>query len=332
MRDGPIFVELLDRSDAIQHRLRFDALPIRIGRDYGNDVIVDDPYLAATHVVIDVDEHGALLARDAGSRNGIHAALGRGFWLRASARRDQIELAGHTVIRAGHTSFRVRRADHVVPPERLDTTSYGWEGTAPAIMAIILLALVSWHDAWTSSSSEQMSTHYAGRFGLVFGCLLAWAGLWAILNRLFGGRARFGRHLLVAAAVLFGIELATQLFEQTAYSFSVTWLARYQVYLLYGLIAVAVYFHMLTMRPLSVAQARNVAIAFALVTTGLLGFARYSSHQTVEYAAYVEALRWPASRVSANMPSDNFVKQAANMTVRVDARRGNAPAADEDDD
>jgi hypothetical protein len=241
-------------------------------------------------------------------------------------------LNGNTVVRAGHTNIRVRRPDHVVQPERPDTTAHDWEGTAPAVMAIVLLALVSLHDAWISNSSEQVSTHYAGRFGLVFGSLLSWAGLWAILNRLFGGRTRFGRHLLIGAAVLFGIELAAHLIEQTAYSFSVTWLARYQVYILYGLIAVAVYFHTLTMRPLSLALARNAALAFALVTLGLLAFVRYSAQQTLEYAAYVEALRWPASRASANVPSDKFVKQAARLTARVDAQRGAAPAADKDDD
>jgi len=332
MTAGPYFVELLDRTDAILHRVRVDRLPIRIGRGYDNEVIVDDPYMAATHVVIDTDEHGALAASDAGTSNGIHETHHGRFWLRAGTRHSAIALNGETVIRAGHTILRVRVADHAIQPERPDTTSHAWEGAAPALVGIALLGAIALFDAWLTNSSEQVSTHYASHFGLVFGCVMAWAGLWSLLNRLFSGRARFGRHLLIAAAVLFGIEMAAQLIQQSAYTFSLSWLSRYQTYIVYGLIAIAVYLHMATLRPLAPTLARIVAIAFLVLTTGLLALVRYSSHQTVEYAAYEEALRWPASRLAGTLPSETFVKRAAGLTARADTRRGDAPASDEEDE
>ena len=107
--NAAVYVEVLDRSQSVQQRMRFDGPPIRIGRAYDNDVIVDDPYMAPTHVIIDQTESGTLVARDAGTKNGIHeAAERRRFWQLRPSARCKIELTSDTVLRAGHTLLRVR--------------------------------------------------------------------------------------------------------------------------------------------------------------------------------------------------------------------------------
>ena len=68
-----ILVELLDRAGSVIARHRFDQLPVRLGRAYDNDVIVDDPFVAPSHVQIERREDGVLIARDLGTRNGTHA-------------------------------------------------------------------------------------------------------------------------------------------------------------------------------------------------------------------------------------------------------------------
>ena len=45
-----IWVEILSRHRDIAARFRFPGPEVRIGRGYDNDVIVDDPYVAARHL------------------------------------------------------------------------------------------------------------------------------------------------------------------------------------------------------------------------------------------------------------------------------------------
>src|SRR5450830_1348921 len=60
---GPFFVETLARNGDVLHRHQLDRLPIRLGRGYDNDYIVDDAYSAARHAVIEDDGKGGLLLR-----------------------------------------------------------------------------------------------------------------------------------------------------------------------------------------------------------------------------------------------------------------------------
>ncbi|HEY1226492.1 MAG TPA: FHA domain-containing protein, partial [Ramlibacter sp.] len=68
---GPWTIETLARNGDVLQRSRIDTLPIRIGRGYDNDLILDDDYVAASHALIELDPAGRLLLRDLGSRNGI---------------------------------------------------------------------------------------------------------------------------------------------------------------------------------------------------------------------------------------------------------------------
>jgi hypothetical protein len=101
---------------------------------------------------------------------------------------------------------------------------------------------------------------------------------------------------------------------------------------LYALIGVAVYFHMLTVRPLSPRLARNVGIVFAVTTTTLFALSHYAKEQSVAQSAYMDALRWPATRFASVVPATGFVADAARLRSVVDARRAETPRADEGDD
>jgi pSer/pThr/pTyr-binding forkhead associated (FHA) protein len=54
----------------VLHRHRVDSLPIRIGRGYDNDLILDDDYAAPPRAGR-AGRQGRLLLRDLGTRNGI---------------------------------------------------------------------------------------------------------------------------------------------------------------------------------------------------------------------------------------------------------------------
>src|SRR5262249_51832617 len=107
-----IWVEILSRHRDIASRHRFPGPEVSIGRGYDNDVIVDDPYVAARHLRVFREDDGRLVAEDLGSTNGTFLDGGK-------TRLPRILLDGEQPIRIGQTFLRVREPDHAVEPERV---------------------------------------------------------------------------------------------------------------------------------------------------------------------------------------------------------------------
>ena len=107
--DQVIWVEILSRRRDVAARYRFEGPEIRIGRAYDNDVVLDDPFVAANHVRLFRSADGELIAEDAGSANGL-------FLDRDKHRQERIVIDGERPIRIGHTHLRIRDGGHAVPP------------------------------------------------------------------------------------------------------------------------------------------------------------------------------------------------------------------------
>ena len=331
MSGAPIVVELLDRAGSAVARHRCNELPVRLGRAYDNEVIVDDPFVAPNHLQIERRADGALVARDLGTRNGMYAvtAKRRSLWQGAVKRSNEIVLTPDTLVRAGHSTFRVRPIDQAVAPERLDTTAHAWEGLRPAIVAFAMLSLLALFNAWITDTTTQETFVYETSVALVLGIMLAWAGAWALLNRLFAGRARFGRHFLIGAVCLVAAFLASLVAELLAYSFSLEWATRFDSYLSLGLLSIAVYFHVATITPLSVSFARRFAVVFALLAIGLFGLYRYATDRQFGDSLYMTSIQWPAIRMVTPVSTGAFVKETGDLKSRADVRRNDIAGGEE---
>lgn len=331
MSESALVVELLDRTGSVIARHRCNDLPVRLGRAYDNDVVVDDPFVASTHVRIERRADGALIARDEGTRNGIHAATRgrRTLWQRVGERSTEIVLTPNTLVRAGHSTFRVRPIDHAVAPERLDTTAHAWEGLRPALVAFLILGLLAMFNAWRSNTTTQENFVYETNLALVLGTMVVWAGAWALLNRLFGGRARFGRHFLIGTIFLVASVATDLAAELLAYAFSLDWLSRFGSYLGLGLLSIAVYFHVATITPLSLSFARRFAVAFAVLAIGLFGMYRYSTEHQFGDSLYMGSLQWPAIQVVPPISTEAFVKATDDLKARADLRRNDNAGGEE---
>src|SRR6202048_5276233 len=107
-----IWIEILSRHRDITARFRIAVPEACIGRGYDNDVIVDDPYVAARHLRIFRDETGQLVAEDMGSVNGTFLDGG-------NSRLARIMIDGGHPIRIGRTYLRICEFSHVVGGERI---------------------------------------------------------------------------------------------------------------------------------------------------------------------------------------------------------------------
>lgn len=310
---GPWTIETLARNGEVLHRHRVAALPIRVGRAYDNDFIVDDDYAAAHHAVVEAGPDGKLRLRDLGSRNGI-VHQGRRI-------KDQLAIDGATVVRMGHTSLRIRGAGHPVPPELVDRTMHGWEGMLPGGAGIVLALLAALLVAWLTDASNDLE-RYAQFPAAAAGVGLVWSGLWAFGNRLFGRRARLGRHLFIfgcALAALVGLRLLASV---VAYAWSIEWLTAYASHAAVATVAVAVYFHLATVTPQFRRRLRLACTLLAVLASSLILAGNMQRHGRTADELYMPVLLPPELRASPDVPVADYIDRVEAMKKEIDAERG----------
>ena len=309
---GPWFIETLARNGDVLHRHRVDALPIRIGRGYDNDYILDDAYAAPRHAVVESDGQGGLVLRDLGSRNGV---------VHAGKRAKLLLLGGNTVVRLGHTTLRVRPADFPVPAELLDRTMHGWEGALPGLAGTALIALVALFTMWLADTQPFRLFRYLQALAYGLGAGLVWAGLWALGNRLFGRHARLGRHLFIfgcGVAVLMAFRLVS---SAVGYAYSIEVFTRYGSHVAIVLVAGMVYFHLMTVKRQPRRRFVVICAALALLGSGLVLISNEQRNGRLADELYMSVLLPPEMRATPDSTVDEFMEDVAAMKAELDRER-----------
>ncbi|MEH6433984.1 FHA domain-containing protein [Massilia sp. DD77] len=310
---------MLARNGEVLHRYRVAALPIRVGRAYDNDFIVDDDYTAPHHVLIEAGEDGKLMLRDLGTRNGI---------VHKGRRVTELGLDGDTVVRMGHTSLRVRGADYPVPAELRDRTMHGWEGLLPGLAGALLTGLVALLAAWLTDRGGFELERYVQALAAGIGIGLLWSGMWAFNNRVFGRHARLGRHMFIfgcGMAALLGFRLLESVL---AYAYSWEWLTRYGSHAAVLTVAGVIYFHLATVKPQLRRRLRAMCAALAMLASGLVLVGNQQRHGRVADELYMSVLLPPEMRASPDAPVAEFIGQVKAMRAEIDAERKRRPGDD----
>ena len=321
--NAPYFIEMLARNGDVLHRHQVDALPIRLGRGYDNDFIVDDDYAAPRHAIIEANEEGQMVLRDLGSKNGV-VHLGK--------RKTSIVMTGDTVIRMGHTTLRVRGADYPVPPEVLDRTMHGWEGLLPGLVGMILIGAFAVFTMWLNDTLSFQLTRYLQTLALGVGIGLVWSGIWAFGNRLFGRHARLGRHLFIFGCGLAAITVYKLVSSLMAYAFSLEAVVRYGSHVAIAVVAGMVYFHLGTVKPQHARRFAIICVLLALLGSGL---ALISNMQRSGHAAdelYMSLVLPPGLHLSPDHSVGEYMTRVQDMKARLDKERTKKVKDDGGDD
>jgi hypothetical protein len=249
-----IWIEILSRHRDVTARFRIAGPEACIGRGYDNDVIVDDPYVAAQHLRIFRDETGQLVAEDMGSANGLFLDGGK-------SRQARVVVDGSHPIRIGQTFLRIRETGHAVERERVARPE---RRIFPIALAAALGVVILGFDTvkvWLTQTSEPRVSSYLTPLLVIAATMLAWVGVWALLTRIFSGHSRFLRNLIIAQV---GI-LAFSLYEQGARfsAFAWTWSIAnsYQYVAAWSIAAVVCFLHLREVGP------ARLLFKGALVTT-----------------------------------------------------------------
>jgi hypothetical protein len=252
-----IWVEILSRHRDVMARFRSAGPEVRIGRGYDNDVVVDDPYVAAQHLRVFRDEAGQLVAEDLGSVNGTFLDGGR-------RRQARLIVDGSRTIRIGQTYVRVREISHAVEPERVARPD---RGILPMLGAAALGAVtlgIYMLKVWLTQTGEPRVSTYLTPSLTIIATILAWAGLWALLSRIFSGHSRFLRNLLIVLTGAFVLSLYNELAQILAFAWTWPSASSYQYVVIWSILAAMCFFHLREVGP------ARLWLKGAIVTTVLV--------------------------------------------------------------
>ncbi|KAB8055438.1 FHA domain-containing protein [Janthinobacterium rivuli] len=321
---APYFIEILAENGEVRQRQRIASLPIRIGRGYDNDFILDDAHTAPAHAIVEDDGAGGLLLRDLGSQNGV---------IHRGQRQLQVALSGNSIVRLGHTRLRVRASDQPVAPELGDTTRHDWEGLRPAIAGLAMIGASAAFSNWLSDADAFDPISYLMIIAYALAGGLVWASIWAVANRLFGHVARFGRHLFIIGCGLLAMEAWELGSNVAAYALSLEVLTRYGRHMFIVIVCAMIYHHLCTIKPQHPRRFGLVAVVLAIIGSTLILLSNLQINGRLADEAYMSVISPPALRLSPDHTTDAFFRDAARLQRDVDAERGKAAkGADEDDD
>ena len=291
--DELIYIEVLDRHGQVAARHATQTLPVRIGRAYDNDLIVEDPYLAPHHLVLERGPAGELELVDAGSRGGLFRAGARQRIARA-------RVDPEARYRAGKTEFRIRSSAHRVPEELVDTRLARLRAPLTALMAVVTMAAVLYFYVWSGTFEKTDLTKLATEPVPTLLGVLAWAGAWALAGRLFSGGSRFAAHLTVGALAVTGAFVALDQSDYLAFALSMPGTRYVALAALWAILAWGLWRHL----ALALRNAGRGA-AFAAVALASAGIALLALYEHVQHADDLNRMEFP---IAIKVPAVRLVK------------------------
>ncbi len=321
--NAPYFVEILARNGDVLHRHQVSQLPIRLGRGYDNDFIIDDAHAAASHAVIESGADGALQMRDLGTQNGI---------VSKGKRHQLLALTGDTVARIGHTTVRVRSADFPVAPELVDRTMHGWEGLLPGVVGMLMTVLFAISTKWLGDTQSFEPVLYLQAMAKGMAAALAWAGVWAFGNRLFGRHARLGRHLFIVGCALTALNVFKLTSSLVAYAFSLEWITRYSSHAAIAIVCGMLFYHLCTVKPHHARRFAVTCLAMLLLGSGLILLSNDQRSGSTADDLYMSLLLPPAVKVAGDHSVDDFMGEVGKLKPALDVERIKKVKEDEESD
>lgn len=315
------WVEVLDRRGHVRARHRVESAPAIIGRGYGSDVLVDDPWLSPVHARLYRELDGSLVVEDAGSENGT--------WSPAGGRITRLPLGTGITLRMGRTLVRVLPADAPVPAtlgaNATPPGERGWhQGWVGPLLALAAGAAYAWMRLLDDSDVHRTAALVGDALAMVTG-LACWAGIWALVTRAVSHRASFLAHLGVAAAAAIAMLGVYSTAEYAAF-LAPGEPAFEGVVAMVGLVVLAamLFGHLMLASALPVprAIAISVAVTFGLFALGAIAASDESDANSAGNPRFAAELKPLSTAVIPTQPDSAFFARFDSLKVTVDSLAG----------
>lgn len=304
------WIEVLSRKRDVVSRQPATARTVTIGRAYDNDIVFDDPHMAAHHMRLARGDDGRWFVEDLGSINGIYVD---------GARHQRVVLDDDMIVQAGETGMRVRTSAYAVAAEiPIARARSRW---AAALTSLALVVALAWLHRWLGETGEPKPIDYLGILLVCAIVAMAWAAAWSALSRIFIGTARYSLHLLIFSMGLAFFALYVQVSEIAAFSLSWTALATH-AYIAGWLVFAAVCFAHL--RAFGRAQLPLKAVSVVVLATiciTLQGLQQSGNRTSSGQAVTLQRLEPPALRIVHAQSETGFFTSAARLRSTLDQAR-----------
>jgi hypothetical protein len=314
-----IWIEILSRHREVAARFRFAGPEVRIGRGYDNDVIVDDPYVAPSHVRVFRDVDGLLVAEDLGSANGM-------FLDRGKERRQRIAVEGEHPIRIGQSYLRIREASHPVESERVAAPHARLMPIMLAVLAGAAIIAIDTFRVWIAQTGEPRASSYLVPPLTIAAVVALWVAVWALLSRIFSGRAHFERNLLVALVGVLAISLYNELAQFAA--FALTWrtAASYEYAAMWVIVAAICFFHLREVGPSRLKLKAAAVATLAVLAIALQTLQRSEALYDFGRQNIARQLLPPALRLAPVRDEKVFFAGVERLKAEIDGDRAQSRA------
>ena len=299
-----IIAEVLDKSGKVQERHKLAHFPATLGRAYDCDLILNDEFVSPHHARLSIDENNILSLTDLGSENSTYCLP----QMQALSTR---ELGEETLIRLGHSIVRLRRADFALAPTRIDTLTHRRLAhffSSAAVLwigGLLLLSLLGLNSFQSSAQAKTLGQLLLENIEIV-ALVPLWAGIWALLSRIFVHHAAYVSHALIACLGVMAYLCINTVVEYYAFGFSALLTADILLHGLLGLLIFAVLYGHLRFTTLF--APRRIGLIALTVAVSIVGLSSFTAY--VKSLEYSDTLPYPPEL----KPPQFQIKQAKTLT------------------
>lgn len=317
-------IDVFDGDDHFVQRLHVAAWPLRIGRALDNDLVLDDPFVAAHHAEIAPDETGTLSARDLGTHNQLRAARGK----RQVA---TLRLVTPCALVVGHTRLRLRAEADSLAAEMADRRGFWLTRPIVGIAGLLGVVAIEGAERWFAADGQrELAALFMPLLGLA-ALVLGWAGFWALIGRLASNRAEYLPHLGIGAAAFFAFSAWETLSQIVSYALALPGLTRYGYVAIGLIVATALFLHLTHSNP---ARPRFFASIAVTALASIIGYGMLSAHDRSGHFAtesYSTSLFPPQFRLVKAQPLDALIERSTRLATLVSAERKPQNGNDDED-
>ena len=205
-------------------RLKLHGPEFAIGRGYGNDLILDDPYVSPTHARLECDDEGHWWIEDLGSENGTLDARDERHISRVKIFEDATFTLGRTTLRFRGSASPVAATLLLEPQTNRVPTQMagdrGWGVNAQATVMLLIATALSALSIWLKQTAEpKVANYFYGAIMLPL-MVLGWSGIWALVTRILTHQAHFARHVRIATLAMLFLIFTDATFKVVDYAFA----------------------------------------------------------------------------------------------------------------
>ncbi len=316
--DDVVFVESLDKHDALIARHRFDRLPATLGAAYSSDHIVDaEPSRDRRPVAVSI-------TRSADGSIEVNAADGAPSFWAPGGRTRSWRIDPDQSFMLGGQRFRVRTRGYVASP-RASAVVLPALGRWAVLWALPLALACGAVITWLSDIDGQGASAYVSGALVTVGMLAVWSGAWAALSRLTGRASHFLAHLSLAALAVMAVIVLDYLFDTAAFALNLPVIQRYDYALVGVIIGVLVWCHA---RLVTRLQARTALVSAFAVGGALFAFqalAAYNARGNIASTATLTELRPPMLRIASAVSTEAFFVGSESLKTKTESSRPEKP-------